>query len=62
MQKNFIIVLLIILIIVLIIFGPIIIIWALNTLFKLGILYNFKTWLATLILSGSIGGSKVSSK
>lgn len=26
-------------------------IWALNTLFGLGILYTFKTWLAALVLS-----------
>ena len=31
-------------------------IWALNTLFALGIQYNFWTWLATLYLSGAIFG------
>lgn len=29
-------------------------IWALNTLFGLGILYTFKTWLAALVLASII--------
>ena len=33
---------------VMIIFGPFISIWALNTLFGLGIAYSFKTWLAAI--------------
>ena len=32
-------------------FAPFAIIWALNTLFALGIAYTFWTWLATLVLS-----------
>ena len=39
---------------------PILIIWSLNTLFGLGIAYTIKTWLATLILTGTLaaaGGS-----
>jgi len=32
--------------------GPLMIIWALNTLFGFVIAYTFKTWLATLILAG----------
>lgn len=32
-------------------FVPFAIIWALNTLFALGIVYSFWTWLATLVLS-----------
>lgn len=36
-----------------IIFGPIITIWALNTLFALGIELSFFTWLATLWLFGA---------
>ena len=37
-----------------IIFAPLLIIWALNTLFALGIAYTFWTWLAALILGGAI--------
>lgn len=36
--------------------GPLLTIWALNTLFGLGIAYTFKTWLATMILGFVIGG------
>lgn len=42
---------LILLAVVLIIFGPLITIWSLNTLFGLGIAYSFWTWLATAWLS-----------
>ncbi len=34
--------------------GPLIILWALNTLFGLGIPYTFWTWLATAILTSVI--------
>jgi len=37
---------------ILLVFIPIILIWSLNTLFGLGIAYNFWTWLAALILGG----------
>ena len=33
------------------------IIWSLNTLFSMGILYTFKTWAATTILSSIVYGS-----
>lgn len=33
-----------------IIFGPLCLIWSLNTLFHTGIPYTFTTWLATLVL------------
>jgi hypothetical protein len=43
----------ILLIVVLLILGPILTIWALNTLFPaLAIPYNFQTWAATVILGG----------
>jgi len=46
-----------------IVFGPLAVIWALNTLFGLTIAYTFKTWLAALMLAGIVGGtSKASSK
>lgn len=40
-----------------IIFGPLINIWSLNTLFGLGIDYNFWTWFAMLWLSTVTFGS-----
>jgi hypothetical protein len=42
---------LIVLAVLLIVFGPLITIWSLNTLFGLGIAYTFWTWLATAWLS-----------
>jgi hypothetical protein len=41
----------------LIVFGPLITIWSLNTLFGLGIAYTFWTWLATIWLSMVTFGS-----
>ena len=41
-------------IIVVVIVTPLAGIWALNTLFGLGILYTFKTWLAALVLGANI--------
>jgi hypothetical protein len=52
----------ILLIVLLIIVGPLIVIWALNTLFGLGIAYTFWTWLAALILSASFGKTSVTVK
>ena len=37
---------------VLIVIGPLAVLWALNTLFMLGIPYTFWTWLAVWILAG----------
>ena len=51
MNKLATIVLMIILVIVLIAIGPIVVIWALNTLFPiLAIQFTFYTWLAVVIL------------
>ena len=36
---------------------PLLLIWSLNTLFGLGVAYSFKTWLATLVLAGAVGGA-----
>lgn len=45
----------------LIIFGPLISIWSINTLFGLTIPYTLKTWFATLWLIGAAGlGSSAS--
>lgn len=54
MKDNTLLVGLLLLIVVLIIVGPLLTIWALNTLFSLGIAYNFYTWLATVILATAI--------
>jgi len=50
---------LIVLGVLLIIFAPFIVIWALNTLFGLGIAYTFWTWLAALIITGAFGNTSV---
>lgn len=44
----------ILLIILLVVLMPLAVIWALNTLFALSIAYTFWTWLAVLILAGTI--------
>ena len=51
----------VILVVALVIIGPLAVIWALNTLFGLGIAYTFWTWLAVLVLSATIGGNRGSS-
>lgn len=52
-------VLVIILALIVIAIGPLITIWALNTLFPaLAIAYTFETWLATLLLQGVIAYRK----
>ena len=51
--------LLTLLIITLIIAGPLLIIWSLNTLFNIGIVYNGWTWLATLFLLSACGGTRL---
>lgn len=50
---------LIILLIVLILLIPFLFVWGLNTLFGLGIAYTLKTWLATLIVVGTISSVRV---
>lgn len=47
------IVLLILIVVALIVIGPLLLIWALNTLFGLGIDYNFWTWCAAAILGAA---------
>jgi hypothetical protein len=42
-------------IIVGLIFGPLLLIWSLNTLFGLTIAYTLKTWFATMLLAGVFG-------
>jgi hypothetical protein len=43
------------LVIAIVILTPLAVIWALNTLFNLGIAYNFWTWLAMAVLTGTFG-------
>lgn len=45
---------LIIVLIAIIIAGPLLVLWALNTLFGLGIDYNIWTWLAVVILVSAV--------
>jgi hypothetical protein len=46
-----------IIVLLLLVFGPILTIWSLNTLFGLAIPYTFKTWFAALFLAGVVSGS-----
>ena len=39
------------------VFGPIVVIWSLNTLFGLDIDYNFNTWAAAAFLSSVVAGA-----
>lgn len=38
---------------------PLVVIWAVNTLFGIGIAYTFWTWLAVLVLTMTFGKSNV---
>jgi len=49
--------LLLVAVIAFIVGGPLLSIWALNTLFGLGIAFTFETWAAALWLSTVVGGS-----
>ncbi len=58
MFKSLTVIAIIALIVALIVAGPILIIWALNTLFPvLAIPYTIWTWLAALILGATVGPS-----
>lgn len=58
MKELIYLILLCILVVVAIVFGPLLLIWSLNTLFSLGIAYTFWTWLASLILISFIATPK----
>lgn len=48
----------VVLVIALLVLAPLAIIWSMNTLFPvLAIPYNIQTWLATILLAGSIRGA-----
>lgn len=49
---------LIILGIFIVIFMPLLVIWALNTLFSLTIVYTLSTWFAVFVIGFFIGGSR----
>ena len=51
--------LLVILLLGLLIVGPFLLIWSLNTLFNLGIVYNGWNWLAMLFIMTTFGGTKL---
>ena len=54
---------LLILLILTVIFGPLVTIWSLNTLFPvLAIPYSVETWLAAVVLAGIFRGDGVSFK
>lgn len=44
------------------IFWPFVVIWALNTLFGLGLAYTFWNWLAMLVLSITFGSRSAQSQ
>ena len=44
---------------VVIVFGPLLSIWTLNTLFGLGIEYNLATWAASLMLTSFLAVNRV---
>lgn len=46
-------------ILVLAILWPLVVIWAVNTLFAFGIAYTFWTWLAVLVLTMSFGRTSI---
>ena len=55
--------LVLILVIAVVIFGPLLTIWSLNTLFPvLAIPYSIETWVAALIIGGIVRGDGVSFK
>ena len=55
--------LILILVIVVLVFGPLLTIWSLNTLFPiLAIPYSIETWLAAVVIAGIVRGDGISFK
>ena len=54
MKNNAVALLLILVAVIAIVFGPLALIWALNTLFGLTIEYGFYQWLAAFVLAGAV--------
>jgi hypothetical protein len=62
-MREFLAAMLIVVVVLGIVFGPLAVIWALNTLFPvLAIPHTFKTWLAILVLSAVLTPFKVTTK
>lgn len=49
----------VLLIVAIIVLAPLALIWAMNTLFGLGIAYTFKTWVACGLLAAAVKGNVV---
>lgn len=47
------------LVVFVIIADPLALVWSINTLFGVGIDYNFYTWLAAFLLGGAVSGNSV---
>jgi hypothetical protein len=58
-MKAFLVILVILFFVAAIVFGPLLPIWAVNTLFKTEIEYTFWTWLASIILTSGVLAPKV---
>ena len=52
----------VVLLIVLFLLSPLATIWAVNTLFGLGIAYTFKTWLAMFLLQSVLAAGKATKR
>lgn len=50
-MKEFLVAILIVIVVLAVVFGPMAVIWSVNTLFNLTIPYTFKTWAASFCLS-----------
>lgn len=55
-MKNFAVIGFIVIIALVVVFGPLLSIWALNTLFTLNIAYSLETWASAFILTSIISG------
>ena len=55
--------LLLIFVVVVVVFGPLLTIWSLNTLFPVLVIpYSIETWLATVVIAGIFRGDGISFK
>lgn len=52
----------VVLLVVLFLLSPLATIWAVNTLFGLGIAYTFKTWLAMFLLQAALAAGKTTKR
>jgi hypothetical protein len=61
-MNGAVVILLILLMVLVVIFGPMVTIWALNTLFGLSIPTTLSTWFATLWITAIVSSAKISTK